>query len=310
MNRRELLTALLALPIGLNRAFAACEVVGAPSSKPSVVVPSALDSLFVIGDWGTGGSLQKKVARAMNETALAGAKPLAVVSVGDNIYPSGVQSATDGQWKSKYEDVYALSGLDGLDWIAVLGNHDYRGSVTAQIEYGKANRRWKMPAPYYVMPCVQRETILTLFCLDTQQILQKTSGWKDQLAWLENELTKCNTPWKVVVGHHPMRSYGHYQDQAWMLEHVKPLLDSARVQAYLCGHDHDLQIVKNQSDSFTCIVSGGGGGCRSTVWGRNTQAAWAGGGFCTLHFSGQEMYASIVDATGLIQGAVQIPQHN
>lgn len=269
-------------------------------------MPDGLQNVLVIGDWGTGGSLQKKVARSMNAWADSHGIPKAVVSVGDNIYPSGVSGANDPQWKTKFENIYDLEHLKDLSWIAVLGNHDYRGSVDGQIQYGKLNKRWIMPSAYFVSPCPGAETLVTFFCLDTQAILQRNDGLKEQLQWLDKALSHGTTPWKIVVGHHPMRSYGHYKDQAWMLEHVKPLLEKHGVAAYLCGHDHDLQIIQNPADRFTCIVSGGGGGCRTTTWGKHTKAAGAHGGFCTLEFNQHSLYTRMIDASGSELGAVRI----
>lgn len=257
-----------------------------------------MKKLFVLGDYGTGGSLQKRVAAAMSAYAAKHGAPLAMVSTGDNIYPKGVQSADDPQWTSKFERIYDLDHLRDREWIAVLGNHDYRGSVKAQVEYSKKNSRWNMPSYYFAMPCPQAETLLTLFCLDTQSIMQKSSGWEDQLAWLKTQLSSCTTPWKIVVGHHPMRSYGYYQDQTWMLQHVKPLIDAGGVAAYMCGHDHDLQIIRNPDDQFACVVSGGGGGCRTTSWGQYSKVAATGGGFAVLHVSETTMIAQIVSADG------------
>lgn len=298
MKRRTLLSAILVLPFA-PRLLADCEVKGQKPSGITHFVPKPnMHSLFVLGDYGTGGSLQKKVARTMNARAAGKGKPLAMVSTGDNIYPGGVTSATDSQWDSKFRTIYALDQLEKLSWIAVLGNHDYRGSVNAQVEYSKLNARWIMPATYFVQACPGAETLLTFFCLDTQAILQKREGWQLQLQWLKEQVKKSTSTWKVVVGHHPLRSYGHYQDQRFMLEHIKPILDEYGVAAYLCGHDHDLQIIQHPDDGFTCIVSGGGGGCRSTSWGPYSKTAATGGGFAELLFDATTMVAQIVTADG------------
>lgn len=306
MKRRTLLGAFLTLPFS-TRLFADCEVKGTkPEGVTYATVPAGLHSLFALGDFGTGGGLQKKVARAMNARAKDYGKPLAIVSTGDNIYPGGVTSATDPQWQTKFEGIYDLENIKNLPWVAVLGNHDYRGSVNAQVEYGKINSRWLMPSTYHTQHCPGATKQLTLFCLDTQAILQKKEGWKDQVKWLGKQLDSSKSRWNVVVGHHPIRSYGHYQDQTWMLEHIKPLLDNHGVAAYLCGHDHDLQIIQHPDDGFTCVVSGSGGGCRSTTWGPYSKVAATGGGFAVLQFDQQQMFAQIVQADGQTLGAVPV----
>lgn len=306
MKRRTILSAFLALPFG-TRLLADCEVKGTkPVAVTYTTVKPGMHSLYVLGDFGTGGSLQKKVARAMNDRAARFGMPLAMISTGDNIYPGGVESATDAQWQTKFERIYALENLQNKKWVAVLGNHDYRGSVNAQIEYGKINKQWIMPSTYFVQPCPNAETMLTLFCLDTQAILKKSTGWKEQIQWLEHEVQQCKSRWKVVVGHHPLRSYGHYQDQVWLLDLIKPILDDNDVAAYLCGHDHDLQVIQNPNDKFTCIVSGSGGGCRSTTWGAHSKIAGTGGGFAVLQFDKSSMFAQVIMADGTEIGTVAV----
>ncbi len=307
MRRRNLLASLALLPFGLRLRGNPCEVRGSkPKTQDYVAYPEGLKTVFVLGDFGTGGGFQKKVAQGMNARAAAHGKPLAMISTGDNIYPSGVESVEDKQWLTKFEQIYHQEFISEQRWYAVLGNHDYRGNVLAQIEYSKVSARWVMPHNYYASACPQAETLMTFVCLDTQMILQKMNGWKDQLLWLKKTLAAVQTPWKIVVGHHPIRSYGHYGDQPWMLEHVKPLLDESQVDLYLCGHDHDLQIIKDPSDAFVCMVSGAGGGCRSTAWGANSKRVVGGTGFGIVYFDQYHLYAELANAEGEGTGMVPI----
>ena len=70
-----------------------------------------------------------------------------VISVGDNFYENGVASLQDPHWQQSFEHVYAAKSLQ-VPWYVVLGNHDYRGNVDAQLDYGKTHPRWNMPARY------------------------------------------------------------------------------------------------------------------------------------------------------------------
>ena len=244
----------------------------------------------------------------METAALRDGKPLVIVSTGDNIYPDGVYSADDPQWKTKYENIYTTPTIKDLSWVAVLGNHDHRKSITAQVDYGKTNPKWIMPSPYFSHRLkAPDETTVSLLCLDTQQVLQQKEGWEDQVKWFKDELPKHHeSDWRIVVGHHPMRSYGHYGDQAFMLEHFKPLFDAHGVNAYLCGHDHDLQIIKNPDDKFHCIVSGGGGGSRKTHVGKDTLASSTNGGFVNWLCDKKSATAQIMNADGVEVRMVQI----
>jgi hypothetical protein len=44
-----------------------------------------------------------------------------------------------------------------------------------------------------------------------------------------------------------------------MIEHVKPLFDKYHVQFYICGHDHDLQHLREKGGKTDYIVTGAGG---------------------------------------------------
>jgi len=93
-----------------------------------------------------------------------------VLNVGDNFYwggyitkcgapPYKVNDAS-GQWKKLYEEMYSGPGLDGKQWLGVLGNHDYGGwmftmgwdqaiSYTWASELPSSTGRWFTPAQYW-----------------------------------------------------------------------------------------------------------------------------------------------------------------
>lgn len=308
MNRRRFLLSTLALPL-LGRAVAQaasdCVVHGAPPDRKWSwpTEEAACQRMFLIGDWGTRGALQHKVAAAMNTTAESRGSISAIISVGDNIYPSGVESADDPLWASSFEKVYTGPQLN-VPWIAVLGNHDYRKRVLAQVEYGQRNKKWIMPSTYFSHVVADPSGVRTrLICLDTQQLLQRNDGWKDQLAWLDRELQNDHDAhWNLVIGHHPMRSYGHYKDNAWMLNELRPRFAKGGIDAYVCGHDHDLQIIDHPDDPFLCVVTGGGGGCRPTNWGEHTVAAATNGGFARWSATRERASFTLVNSNAELVG--------
>lgn len=290
MNRRQLL-------ISLTSALAL---------RPLGSLANVLDqpfSFMVLGDWGTGGSLQKRVAKSMIAVAASSGARF-VLSTGDNIYPSGVESVNDRQWQSKYVSIY--QGLD-LPWWSILGNHDHRGNVDAQVAYSKVNPRWNMPGRTWVKEFdAGPVTKLTLVALDTTPIMQMKDGWQKQLVWLDQALTQATSGIRVVTGHHPLRSYGHYKDQDHLLKHLKPILDKHAVQLYCCGHEHDLQIIRNPRDRFTCLVSGGGGGSRETSRGQDSVVAHSGGGFALVQVVNNGLTITVYDADGVQKGSAKL----
>lgn len=286
MNRRHFLVTTLAgipLSIGaLGNLLAADEI-----------------AFLVVGDWGTGGALQRRIAAAM--TGVAGRSGASfVVSTGDNIYPDGVTSDADPQWKTKFEKIYADLPLP---WWSVLGNHDHRGNPDAQVAYGKRNHRWNMPGRTWRKDVTAAGGgVLSILGIDTTPIMQGADGWKNQLSWLDETLTSSPSGVAVVVGHHPLRSYGHYQDSKPLVTHVKPILDKHRVRMYMCGHDHDIQLIRNPADRFACLVSGGGGGERPTRLGPHSKIAYTDGGFACVRVRQTELSVELFDSHGVSKG--------
>ena len=45
---------------------------------------------------------------------------------------------------TNYELIYSHPELM-IDWLPILGNHEYRGNTQAIIDYSNISRRWNMP---------------------------------------------------------------------------------------------------------------------------------------------------------------------
>jgi len=86
---------------------------------------------------------------------------------------------------------------------------------------------------------------------------------KKQLEWLENELAKDTSEWKVTFHHHPPYSSGgkHGSDKA-LRKVVEPIFLKYGVNAVFTGHDHFYERIKPQKGIYY-FVSGAGGKLRS-----------------------------------------------
>jgi hypothetical protein len=77
---------------------------------------------------------------------------------------------------------------------------------------------------------------------------------------LKETLANSKEQWKLVFGHHPVYSasptHGNTKE---MIQHVKPIFDKYNVQFYICGHDHDLQHLREKNSKVDYIVTGAGG---------------------------------------------------
>ncbi len=305
----------------LNRRAVLGGIAGAASlaalsqSLRAAAVPAV--NFLVVGDWGRdGNSHQREVAMQMGNAA-AGSR--FVVSVGDNFYDNGVASATDPQWRSSFEAIYAAPSLQ-VPWYVALGNHDYRGTPQAQIDYAKTSTRWRMPSRYYKVAGIEiGAPHLDLFFIDTSPLVHKyrqkveeniaanvaTQDVDAQLRWLDAELGRSTAPWKLVIGHHTLHSGGSaHGDTPEVVELIEPLLKKHRVQAYINGHDHDLQHIRR--GGVDCIGSGAGSEVRPVAPVDGTMFCAERSGFASITSSPDAMRLEFRDFTGvsLYRGAI------
>src|SRR5690606_5278624 len=120
-----------------------------------------------------------------------------IISTGDNFYPNGVSSTSDKQWKTSFEEIYTGNHLQ-CPWYVVLGNHDYRGTPQAEIDYTKKQGRWRMPARYYTTTeSIDDSTKVRFIFLDSNPIVIHNHGYYSdmvlqdtvqQLRWLDSVL--------------------------------------------------------------------------------------------------------------------------
>lgn len=232
----------------------------------------AQDSIpfIVFGDWGSKGHyVQPEVAYQMSEWAQNNNATF-IISAGDNFYDRGVVSTSDEQWQTSFENIYTAKSLQ-IPWYAALGNHDYWGIVQAEIDYSKNSSRWKMPSRYFDFTYSLSGGTKALFVIiDTSPLVlsdpESYSFYEDvhsfnnniQLRWLDSVLANSNAKWKFVIGHHPVYSGGYHGGAPEMQEQVKPILEKHNVNIYFCGHDHDMQHLRDKDSKLNYFVSGAG----------------------------------------------------
>ena len=254
---------------GIKSLFSVILLIGSISSfaQKTAIADSSLKifpktlNFIVMGDWGAmGEGNQIPMAKQIAKTAEQINREF-IVSTGDNFYPKGVQSEFDPQWKSSFEDVYTAYSLH-WEWYPVLGNHDYLGNPDAQVAYSKISRRWKMPARYYsktfsILGDTTNQVLIAF--IDTNPLIPDFYPNKNyaqsvlsqdstaQKIWLEKILSNNspNIKWKIVIGHHPLYTATLKRRESYDTRAVryslKGILDKYNVDAYLCGHDHNLQ---------------------------------------------------------------------
>lgn len=212
-------------------------------------------SFLVVGDWGRKGNYnQSNVAFQMGRTGEELNIDF-VVSTGDNFYEDGLRSINDPVFEKSFSKIYTAKSLQ-KQWYSVLGNHDYRGNVKAQLSPNLRNidSRWICLRSF-----ILNAEIVELFFIDTTPFVDKYFlkpnphhyDWRgvmprqhylsNLLKDLESALQNSTANWKIVVGHHTIRSIGHHGETKELKKQLLPLLEANNVEMYINGHDHCLE---------------------------------------------------------------------
>ncbi|XP_004236915.1 purple acid phosphatase 4 [Solanum lycopersicum] len=229
-------------------------------------------SLLVVGDWGRRGTFnQSQVAQQMG---IIGEKLNIdfVVSTGDNFYDDGLTGVDDPAFEESFTNVYTAQSLQ-KNWYNVLGNHDYRGDALAQLSpiLKQKDNRWICMRSYIV-----DTDVAEFFFVDTTPFQDMyfttpkdhTYDWrnvmprKDYLSQvlkdLDSALRESSAKWKIVVGHHTIKSAGHHGSSEELGVHLLPILQANNVDFYLNGHDHCLEHISSSDSPLQFLTSGGG----------------------------------------------------
>lgn len=221
-----------------------------------------------LGDTGTANDGQYAVADAIREKCTRDGCDFAVL-LGDNVYPSGVTSATDPDWGPRVADAYEPLGIP---FYAVLGNHDYGGEGSGgdytlgkhQVEYSALHEWFIMPAEWFAFDAGPASFLAT----GTNLINRRDDSLAEQTQYFRDAVAASDRPWKISLGHHPYVSNGphgnagDYDGTSGRGWRVKQFFEEAlcgEVDLHLSGHDHSLQALPgNQACPGLFVVSGAG----------------------------------------------------
>lgn len=281
----------------------------------------------VMGDTGEGNDGQRRIADAIAAKCAADGCDF-VVLLGDNIYDEGVEDVADGQWQSKFEQPYG--GLD-LPFYAVLGNHDYGGTLgggmgnefwkgPVEVEYSDHSSKWIMPATHYTM----RHQNVGFVMIDTNSLIWDNVENGDQRDWYPSAMAEIGgVDWVIAAGHHPYRSNGPHGN-AGNYEGIEvggieipnpvPLLNGSRVKSYfdevMCGsvdfyfagHDHNRQwLAENDRLCGAELIVSGAGSKVKELHDRGNQVHYADGseiGFFYAAIEGNTFTGQFLDSQG------------
>jgi hypothetical protein len=179
----------------------------------------------VIGDSGTGKQPQYEIGQELERYRQIVRFDFAIM-LGDNIY--GSQDAAG--FKAKFEDPYRVLLDAGVKFYASLGNHDNPN----QRLYKPFNMGGKR---YYTFKKGKAE----FFVLDSNYMD------REQLQWLESQLSGSTSPWKICYFHHPLYSHARFHGPDTDLRaQIEPLFNKYNVQVVFSGHEHVYERLKPQ----------------------------------------------------------------
>ncbi|GFH28047.1 metallophos domain-containing protein [Haematococcus lacustris] len=218
-------------------------------------------------------------------------------------YHSGLKGPADPTFTQTFTSVYTDKSLM-VPWYAVLGNHDYGELDSKQLRLCSSPTFSSCPAGCCYSPSWQTnmshldwrwnahqgawrrsfgDGLLDIVFVDTTPFLTKSpvcsqqggissQDQAGQAKAVQALMRNSTARWKVVVGHHPVRSYGEHckggkggdcVDMQWL----RPIMAEHQAAAYFSGHEHDLQLIKSKAtasppDPVYYVVSGAGSDIR------------------------------------------------
>ncbi|KAM4109017.1 hypothetical protein ACB094_03G089600 [Castanea mollissima] len=213
-----------------------------------------------------------------------------VISTGDNFYEDGLTRVS--AFNESFINIYTASILQ-KPWYNVLGNHDYRGDVEAQLSpiLTKMDPRWLCLRSFIVNAGLvefffftdpeehtydwkgilpRQEYLSNLFRGGLPMILARNLNQRPQphlvhhlnllTYWrtkdVDSALRDSTAKWKIVVGHHTIKSAGQHGITLELEEQLLPILQANNIDLYVKGPDHCLEHISGYQIQF--LTSGGG----------------------------------------------------
>lgn len=242
--------ALLGLPIHPNIA----ETASSPSCSGEV-------RFVAIGDTGYGNTQGKKTAKAIVEVCESRGCDF-ILHLGDIVYPKGVVSSADWQWREKFEKPFA--DIINRPWYFVMGNHDYGSShlddpkpadAGPYLSYAKKHPgEFYFPANSYSF----HKGPVDFFAIDSS-LLTSDDYRSSVIKTIKPKLEASEAPWRIAFAHHPIVSNGsHYKPKSGVVAGYEKLVCDKKVHMLISGHDHNRQWFKNNPNcpNTHLIVSG------------------------------------------------------
>ena len=316
-NRLALRFAVLAAALVASLALALFKANGQDAKAWSKMKADV--NLFVANDLGRNGYYQQRPIAELMGNMAEEIGPECVLAVGDVHHFNGVVSVDDPLWTSNYESIYAHPELM-IDWLPVLGNHEYRGNTQAVLDYAQRSRRWVMHTRYYSRVYENDGTTVRVVMIDTTPLIEKYRNdsitYPDackqnndaQLQWLDATLKAAREDWVIVLGHHPVYAQTSKSDseRADMQRVLLPVLRRyGNVAMYVCGHIHNFQHLRMAGDAIDYVVNSAGSLSRKVKAVEGTQFCSPEAGFSVISANKNSLALYMIDGKGVAINKVE-----
>ena len=316
-NRLALRFAVLAVALVASLALALFKANGQDAKAWSKMKADV--NLFVANDLGRNCYYQQRPIAELMGNMAEEIGPECVLAVGDVHHLNRVVSVGEPLLTSNYESIYTHPELM-IDWLPVLGNHEYRGNTQAVLDYAQRSRRWVMPARYYSRVYENDGTTVRVVMIDTTPLIEKyrtdSIGYPDackqdidaQLQWLDATLKAACEDWVIVLGHHPVFAQTSKSDseRADMQRVLLPVLRRyGNVAMYVCGHIHNFQHLRVAGDGIDYVVNSAGALARKVKAVDGTQFCSPEAGFSVISANKQSLALYMIDGRGVAINKVE-----
>lgn len=206
------------------------------------MAPTAESSLrfAVLGDTGTGDRAQYDVGAQLARSRAVFPFEF-VIMVGDNMY--GAERPQD--YTRKFELPYKAILDANVPFYASLGNHDDPNQRFYKPFNMNGERFYSFKKDKLGNPGVR------FFALDSNYMS------RDQMEWLEKDLTASDSPWKIAYFHHPLYSSGgRHGSEVDLRALLEPLFLKHGVSVVFAGHEHFYERLRPQK-GISYFTAGG-----------------------------------------------------
>lgn len=241
---------------------------------------------LVFGDSGAASDDQKALLEQMDEVPHE-----FMLHTGDLAYDDGNYAQIRDTVFEIYEKLFRH-----IPFYPIPGNHDYYTDEGAPFRASfnlPNNEKW------YSFDWGR----VHVAALDAEQ------DFATQAKWLDEDLSRTEQPWKIVMVHNPMYTSGEHGNDVELRDAIEPILEKHGVQLVLTGHDHHYERVHPQKGIVHFVTGGGGRGTRALGEASNFTALMDE----VIHYlyvevGVDEMVVHAIDGTGKEFDSVVIPR--